>query len=160
MDAPAGIGQAFERRARISEVLLTNEALDAVYNRLSILRRELIQATSITNTGENRKIFESGICELPSFAATVRGVFDQQKQEIEQQTQALIARFRQYQNLRLNLPPLPEFPAELLAQTMGASAPAIPLPPDRNRRVQTGASNIGRASLPPVYSRNAVFIYI
>lgn len=98
LDSEHGIGELIRRQGKQEEVLLTVEALDALYNRLTLLRDELVLAFLIFQT-----IYRS----QPS---NVSGGGQTNKQSLAQAIQAYMVQYRLHQQDRQSLPPLPEFP--------------------------------------------------
>lgn len=92
LDASLGIGLTPGKRGTIYDILLTSPALEAVAERLSIMRHELI--------------------EISNIIMKLRALVGQPKLLREQEIQQLIPLYQQHQKNRLSLAPLPEFPSE------------------------------------------------
>ena len=105
LDAPAGIALSPARRGKENEVLLTTDALNGVYERLALVRKELIEACRI-------------MIKLPRDLPPVSTGLKQPRASVlmrlqnEPTIRDAIARYREHQSHRLSLPPLPEFPEE------------------------------------------------
>lgn len=97
-DSTRGIGTVVERRARISQVLLTAATLDALYERLVMLREEL---------GLVMNIFD--------LHRTSRGL----NIDITSDVQPRADRLREIQTRRRALPRLPDFPENDAGTTAG-----------------------------------------
>jgi hypothetical protein len=96
LNAPTGIGVRVDRRARIYEVLLTEEALDTPYDHIGMLRAELFEINQLILSA-----VESQACrnepEKGQFAALIS---------------IAKVQLRKHRNLRLSLRQLPKFPSE------------------------------------------------
>jgi hypothetical protein len=97
INAPIGIGARVDRRAKIFDVLLSQDALDALYTHLISLRDELNAAANALGL----------IMAYDLLAAD-----DPRKLSAGGQRAKLLARFRARQPARAALPPIPEFPSE------------------------------------------------
>ncbi len=100
-DIDKGIGQHMTTKAEAVQILLTREALAALYERMCILNDELIHADLL---------FRLGSAE--GAKAVYPHVADPSRLRRERDVPAVLALVRQHQNRRLSLPPLPEFPSE------------------------------------------------
>jgi hypothetical protein len=97
LDAPAGIGGLIQRRARQEIVLLTADALKGLYNRLAILREEVI-CVNMTLSG------------LMLYLRFNPSPDDASRKRVEEEVRAYVALLQERQNDRRSLPPLPPFP--------------------------------------------------
>jgi hypothetical protein len=112
LDAPSGIAGTSVKRGKFFEVLLSKEAMDGLYERLVVVRDELIEACNIaSNLLAIRKI-EQLKRQTGSVAPRILPVLDQTKAKLERGIRAAFALFQSHQNRRLSFPPLPEFPSE------------------------------------------------
>jgi hypothetical protein len=95
--APVGIGYTIERKAKINEVLLSQNALDALYDHLIACCSELSVAAAVLQ-----------------HARTVNNAApdDPNREQHEANRSGSSAQFRRYRTLRQSLPPIPEFPSE------------------------------------------------
>jgi hypothetical protein len=110
----AAIATTAIKRGKLYEVLLTSDALKALYDRLMILRAELVDAHIIILKLVTLRQFERyqrGM-ERGFLASPPQPVIPKAKQRLEQQIPGLIARYREHQNHRQSLPQFPEFPSE------------------------------------------------
>jgi hypothetical protein len=112
IDSDLGIGLSVPKRGKFTEILLTQEALDGVFDRLTLLREELIgliqsmvplvllseQEQADRVTGGLGGLFAQG--NPPSH----------KRKEVERRVEASMSLIREHQTRRLSLPPLPEFP--------------------------------------------------
>jgi hypothetical protein len=97
LDAPAGIGGLVQRRAREEIVLLTVPALKGLYDRLALLRNEIIPAHMIL----------SGLARYLRFNPSPD---DALRRRVEAEAQEYVVQLQLHQNQRRSLPPLPQFP--------------------------------------------------
>jgi hypothetical protein len=97
INAAIGVGIRYEKRAKINEVLLSESALNALYEHLLALAQELQCAASILLFALEINTRAAGDPERASYAAG--------KSENS-------AQFRRYQNRRQSLQPIPGFPSE------------------------------------------------
>jgi hypothetical protein len=116
LDAPAGIALSPSNRGKIDEVLLTVEALNGLYDRLVLVRQELIEACNISirlfterRMGPIRKSATEAAADPLQRALAI---VDLPKRQYEQEIQDCLSRFQEHQKNRLSLPRLPEFPVE------------------------------------------------
>ncbi|MDR3419635.1 MAG: hypothetical protein P4L80_00040 [Xanthobacteraceae bacterium] len=100
-DIDKGIGQHMTTKAEPVQILLTKEALGALYERLCILNEELNHADLL---------FRLGSAE--GAKAVYPRVADPSRLRRERDVPAVLALVLEHQNRRLSLPPLPEFPSE------------------------------------------------
>lgn len=115
LDAPTGIALGPTKRGKNDEVLLTVSALDGLYDRLVIVRLELIEACNIAARlfSERRWAPAKGVAPAPANPlAHALGKVDPPKRQFEQDIQDCLSRYQEHQKRRLSLPPLPEFPEE------------------------------------------------
>lgn len=92
-DTLGGIGELMRRHGKKEQVLLTAEALNGLYDRLIILRQELICIAMLFSNAR--------------FAPYLAGL---DRQQPAPKVQEYAARLQEYQNDRRSLPPLPAFP--------------------------------------------------
>ena len=92
-----GVGVRVDRKAHVSDVLITQEALDAGFSILEILKEELFAA----------HLFISG---MKSASQCEFG--DPKKLRLEEFAANLRSQFQAHQLRRLSLPPFPKFPSE------------------------------------------------
>ena len=118
LDAPAGLAQSPGKRGKTNEVLLTVDALNGLYERLALIRRELIEAYQITLRLFVDRYISKMAVHLRQPAPHLAAIADLGQSHSESKIQAAIVRYREHQNRRLSLPPLPEFPDELLTPPM------------------------------------------
>ena len=97
LDADLGLGEVIERRARHSEVLLTETALDGLYAHLDAVSHELACWIVIWLKLRNLTLLDAG---------------DPKRAQIEADLLDATALYQSHRNKRLSLPPLPEFPEE------------------------------------------------
>jgi hypothetical protein len=100
-DVDRGIGQHLTTKAEAVQILLTKEALGALYERLCILNEELVHADLLFRLGST----EGAKAVYPRVA-------DPLQLRRERDVPAVLALVLPHQNRRLSLPPLPEFPSE------------------------------------------------
>ncbi|MEJ0062594.1 MAG: hypothetical protein WDO70_05185 [Alphaproteobacteria bacterium] len=98
LDSAHGIGELIRKQGKQEEVLLTVEALTGLYDRLALLREELVLAFLIFRTIYRSAPLDSSRDDRPN------------KQSLAQAIQAYTAQFLPHQQARLSLPPLPSFP--------------------------------------------------
>lgn len=114
----AGIGQHITTKAKAMQILLTMDALVALYERMSVLHQEMAYADLLFRLGS-----EEGA------KAIYRGSRDPSRLRRERDVPAVLALVLHYQNRRLSLLPLPEFPSdeEIRASREAAAKEAIPI---------------------------------
>jgi hypothetical protein len=95
-DYTRAVGLVVERRARVSQVLLSVPALTGLAARLECMTSEL----EALRTAYREFIFK------------MDAENDQQRELCEAEFRAAMARYEQHLNQRLSLPPLPKFPEE------------------------------------------------
>jgi hypothetical protein len=105
VDAAAAIARSPAKRGSFEEVLLTVDALKALYRRMQLVRSEMIEIMKITS---NYVLAKSPANTNLNLLAG-RGVPIAQ---IESEILRCFAQFHRHQKARLSLPPLPEFPSE------------------------------------------------
>jgi hypothetical protein len=105
-DHAKGIAQFWDPSREVWQILVTNEALNAFYDRLFILKNELreIDMLSRIAQGPRRITVLNDQTRLPEP--------DQPKALREQAVPEQTAKLLLHQNKRLSLPPLPKFPDE------------------------------------------------
>lgn len=113
-NATLGVGITYQRRGRVIQVLLSEQALDGLYDRLVLMRDELMRMLQLAFS-IGLYLRQLPITEEPDVPQLLSG----------QGAQSLIARSREHQNARRSLPPLPKFPEEALAP-QGLVVPARP----------------------------------
>lgn len=95
LDIKSSTGRVFEKQGRISEVLLSKDALVGLYNRLDYMRIELGRLLDILH----RQI-----------QITKGDLTPPHKERLEQENRDAWAQARELQSHRQSLPPMPEFP--------------------------------------------------
>lgn len=116
LHAPSGIALSPAKRGKLDEVLLTVDALNGLYNRLTLVRLELIEACNVAIRLFSERRW-APVRAIAMQAATpplerALGLFDPPKRQYEQEIQEALSRYLQHQKRRLSLPPLPQFPEE------------------------------------------------
>jgi hypothetical protein len=112
LDVPSGIASTSIKRGKFYEVLLTEGALNGLYDRLVLMRAELIELGNIAiSLSVVRKVGQV-VFQIKDVFPPIVGVFDQTTAKIEQDIQDAMSRYRAHRSRRLSLPPLPEFPSE------------------------------------------------
>lgn len=96
VDMSSGLSRAPGKDGKRDAVLLSEEALEGLHERIAIITKELEQIHTIVSCS-SRLIFGSV-------------ANDQHKARLEESVQAASARCVQHQNQRQSLPPLPVFP--------------------------------------------------
>jgi hypothetical protein len=104
LDAPKSVGKVNERQGRVSEVLLSLEALKGLFARLDFMRIELralkdALSKKITLMHERTREWDYVLC-------------DQDKARLESKIQHDWFQAQSHQIQRLSLPPIPEFPED------------------------------------------------
>lgn len=102
LDAPSGVAKVNERKGRVSEVLLSLDALKGFYSRLDLMRVELMSMRDILSRKQTLQLEELREFELE--------LDDQGKERLEREIQLDWVQAQEHRNLRLSLPPIPEFP--------------------------------------------------
>jgi hypothetical protein len=125
-DAPSGIGQHFNRKAEPIQVLLTKEALSALFQRMEILTEELRFADLLFRLGD-----EEG----------AKSVYPHERDPLrlrrERDVPQVVRLVLQHQKRRLSLSPLPTFPSEQQIQAaqedfLRQQSQQVPAIPQRN----------------------------
>jgi hypothetical protein len=112
LDAPTGIAISPAKRGKRQEVLITVNALNALYDRLVLVRNELIEICQITirlYTTRRWGPMSQIAAQIVPNAGQIPGPPTRQ---IEQEIQEALSRYRVLRKRRQSLPPLPEFPDE------------------------------------------------
>jgi hypothetical protein len=112
LDAPAGLALSPGKRGKTNEVLLTVQALGGLFECLTLLRLELIEACNIAGEMSAIQHFQKITRGLDTVAPHLAAIGDLSRSKNESEIQAAIVRYREHQKRRLSLPPLPEFPEE------------------------------------------------
>lgn len=110
IDAAAAIAKTPAKRGNFEEVLLTVAALKALYIRLTILRKELIEIMQLVGELARAKYLKP-IEEFGVLALNDQHIGGRRKVETALIIRDCFTRFQIHRNRRLSLPPLPEFPA-------------------------------------------------
>jgi len=97
LNAAVGTGIFMDRKAKLSEVLLSVEALQKLYTHLVALRFELQDGASLL----------TGMAELRKLPAG-----DPQRAPLEAGKSLWVNQFRSHRARRTSLPPIPEFPTD------------------------------------------------
>jgi hypothetical protein len=97
INAPFGIGERTDRQAKVSEVLLSLKALQALYRHLVALRDEIDSAARL-------------VLEIKMFSDGPQN--DQDRARLAAKKLRWSAQLRRDRTRRLSLPPIPEFPSE------------------------------------------------
>jgi len=103
LDAPQGIGEIIQKRGAREEILLTEKALNALYDRLVLLRSELVSITLIFEKVSRHLQIDILRDKRPN------------TKSLSQDIQAYVSQLQQHQSQRLLLQPLPGFPEIPLA---------------------------------------------
>ena len=107
ISSPNAIGKTVERRAKIHEVLLSQKALDVLYEHLKAIALEL--------TGAGAVLAAVAISKDLGHEPTVR------KKELAAAIEpSALAQYRAHRKTRLALPPIPEFPQEHESQELAS----------------------------------------
>jgi hypothetical protein len=112
LDAPAGLALTPGKRGKTEEVLLTISALDGVYERLVMIRLELIKSCEIAGKLGIARAINRVADPMRKIAPHFAAIADLGESETEREIQALIVQHRAHQKSRLSLAPLPQFPEE------------------------------------------------
>jgi hypothetical protein len=112
-DVPTAIALTSVKRGKPYEVLMTADALKALYDRLVLVRNELWEAcTIVARASDSFKAFwvahNIGAVNSP----VGKKLFLSTKAQTERDIRGAIFRYRRHQSRRLSLPPLPSFPSE------------------------------------------------
>jgi len=123
LNVPAAIALTHGKRGKIDEVLLSVDALNGLYDRLVLIRLELIEACNIAiRLLTNRRVGDM-VKSMAGINPLASKLVGQPTPPFEQDIQDVMARYREHQTRRLSLPPLPEFPDELLVPPKTATVP-------------------------------------
>jgi hypothetical protein len=112
LDTVSGIATTAVKRGVLYEVLLSDAALNGLYDRLVIIKDELVEATIIATRLVTIKSMNRLKRQLTDLLSHTHELPDRTKAKSEQAIQAVLSRYREHQTRRLSLPPLPEFPTE------------------------------------------------
>jgi hypothetical protein len=125
VDPTHGIGEMTIRRGRIEEILLTADALNTLYDKLFILRDELMELVSFfeimedwrARTPEGTLISQLAVqnfhARLAAMAEGKYGAIGPEPPNVEAIAQELVSassRYNHHRKARQSLPPLPSFP--------------------------------------------------
>jgi hypothetical protein len=99
-DAPSGIGELIQRRGAAEQVLLTVGALKGLYERLVLLRAEMVPIVLIVK----------GLSGYRQTYPLAYSADDQERRLVEEEVQAHLSQVQEHQKNRRSLPPLPPFP--------------------------------------------------
>jgi hypothetical protein len=134
LDAPQAIAISPAKRGKTDEVLLTAKALDGLYDRLVLVRLELIEACNVAIRLYTEHRFKPlrAAAGVPSQYQEVTDrlaeLADLPKRQYEQEIQEALTRYREHQKRRLSLTPLPEFPPEPANPPASEGTDALPGP--------------------------------
>jgi hypothetical protein len=92
-----GVGVKVDRQAHVYDVLLNEEALNAAYDQLVVLRKEFDEAVVLIGSAQILKVLAAD---------------DPKKESLVSKVEDRLLRFRCCRSERLALPPMPEFPSE------------------------------------------------
>jgi hypothetical protein len=109
------IGVSPPKRGKVSDILLSEDALNGVALRLSILTDELAQFTRATILLQKYHNFcrEMSLLETASTEKdTIRSAISHRKQADELDALTYLSQAQLHRNRRQSLPPLPQFPPE------------------------------------------------
>lgn len=114
IDSVSTIGATAPKRGKLYEVLLTPTALKSLYDRLLIVRSELVHAQIVIlklSTIRRFQQYEMGI-HRGFLASPAERVIPKAKAQHEQDILGVTAQYREHQNRRRSLLRFPEFPSE------------------------------------------------
>jgi hypothetical protein len=98
LDAPTAIALTSGGRGKIEEVLLSVDALNGLYERLVLVRLELIEACNVVIRLYTQQRFQPLVRVIVgALGAAVYKIADLPKSQIEQETQDAMARYREHQ---------------------------------------------------------------
>lgn len=100
LDPSAPTAPTFERRGNVGEVLVTEEALKNLYERIEWVRAEIECVLKLFTALDDYEAADT----------------EDEKQSAELRAKSWIPRLQKYQHQRKSLPPLPKFPQEPEAQ--------------------------------------------
>jgi hypothetical protein len=112
LDAPAAIALTPGRRGKTDEVLLTVDALNGLFDRLVLVRLELIEACNVAirlSTKLHLALVAKATIAISSDRDRAAQIADRSKSQLEQEIHEALSRYREHQKNRRSLPPLPEF---------------------------------------------------
>jgi hypothetical protein len=113
LDAPNAIALTPAHRGKTQEVLLSVDALNGLYDRLFLIRMELIEISNMTIRLFTHRRFQPMMqATLGMLGAITHQAAALPKPQIEQEIQDAMSRYREHQKRRLSLQPLPKFPGE------------------------------------------------
>jgi hypothetical protein len=98
LDPHDAVAETTQRKGKTDEVLITEPALNALYDRLIAIQDELSEILSLVYVMKQRRNFQR------------KGISGRLKLQIEQAVRRGQALLRDRQKTRLSLPPLPQFP--------------------------------------------------
>jgi len=101
VNASVGIGMMVDKGAKIKEVLLDVSALDLFYKHLNALRDEIISAGTFLWGEKAIQYFKNHVDQA-----------DPNRVRLEADRASWTDPFHRHRDVRLSLPPLPEFPSE------------------------------------------------
>jgi len=126
IDAVQGIGEMTFRRDRLEEVLLTADALNGLYDKLFVLRAELMALISFFEIVEDLRArlpdgtlisrlatqnFNARLAAMAEGKYGAIGNDPPNEEAIVQELATAMSRYHSHQRQRKSLPPLPSFPA-------------------------------------------------
>jgi len=97
LNALTGVGVKVDRQADVYDTLVSINILDAAYNLLVILRKEITEITSLVIGIKALRLFDGD---------------DQERARLEAKIASCRAQALQHRSERQSLPPLPEYPSE------------------------------------------------
>jgi len=158
VDTEQSIGEMTIRRDRLEEVLLTSDALNKLYDKLFVLRNEIMGLISFFEGVENLRVrlpdgtliehlaTQNFHARLAAMAEGKYGAVSSDppnEQSIAQELVSASSRYNHYQHQRKSLPPLPSFPGLLPIHLGLATPPPILLsdPPEPPQEPKTDESS-------------------
>lgn len=116
LDAPHAVGITIAKRGKFDEILLTSDALEGVYNRLVLLRKELIELIMILSplVTYDRLLQFTKLSNLSNYVTPKlsQSSLERTRKQIERDIPTYLSQHQSHLKSRLSLPPLPEFPDE------------------------------------------------
>jgi len=113
LDAPLGIGMTPAKRGKISTIIMSEQALEGIYNRLLLIRSELIEIANVLShllvIDAMAEMVRKTSAAFPRVSPVVQ---EMRRQQTEQEIPDYLSRHREHLRNRLSLPPLPEPPDE------------------------------------------------
>jgi hypothetical protein len=97
-DMSTAVARGPVKQGKWGYILLTEEALEGLYTRLALVKKEMNEIETII-------VFKRRLKKLPA-------PDDQHEEQFEESIQVATARLQSHQKLRRSLPPLPTFPPE------------------------------------------------